>query len=152
MNERLSKTVFLCSCSFAVGCVSSAAYGYWYGKKALKERTGAGPISWGLIREMRKDTPSVNLGLSMTDGDHNVEVLEQILEQSILPTLLSAQQMEWSPEVFEDNIRAQFHMMITIMTSLYEDGQKENLTLEEFKEKIKSEIKFIVMSAKEGTE
>jgi hypothetical protein len=148
MNEKLAKSVFIFATGFGIGCVSSMAglisVGLHRDKKQGK------PISWGPNKT--KKTPAIQLGLSMSDGEHNVEVLEQILEQSMLPTLISAQQMGWSPEVFEGSIRAQYHMLITIMTSLYKDGQREDLSIEEFTEKIKSEIKFIVMSTKEGTE
>lgn len=138
MDQKIVKTFFISATSFAVGCVSTVFAVNWaLGKRVKTEETSSEPSG-------------INIGLSMVDPDHNMEVASQVLEQTILPSLLAAQQVGWSPEMFENNIKAQFDMMSTIMISLYQEAQtKEDMTLEEFKELIRSEIKFIVMSAKE---
>ena len=136
MDEKFAKSVFISAASFAVGCISTSYV-----------------ISWAAYQRAKKNDGialSMSPVISFTDNpDTNAETARSVMEQTLLPTLLAAQQMGWSPEVFENNIKTQFDMTSKIMISLYHDGQNENLSYEEFKEKIKSEIEFIVISARD---
>ena len=90
--------------------------------------------------------------LSEMDLSLDTETSKELMAQTMLPTLLAARQLGWSPEMFNDNLRESFEIMGTIMVSLYEDAQVEGITLEEFREKIESEIEFLVISAKHDAE
>lgn len=133
MNEEFAKKVFLFAAGFAAGCASTAfGFALMSYRKAENE---------GLAMNMSRV-------IAFTDNPvTNAETAKSVMKQTLLPTLLAAMQAGWSPEVFENNIKTQFNMTSTIMISLYQKGLEEDLTFEQFKEKINSEIDFIIISA-----
>lgn len=129
MNEKFAK-------GFVVGCISGVSsfllWEYYLLKKNEKKEVMSG----------------TSINFTTDSGELNVEAAGVILEQMLLPTIIAAHQVGMSPEMFENQINASFGIMGTIMISLYQDSQNEDLTFDQFEEKVKSEIAFLLINAK----